>query len=212
MMKRCHSEFLIEEFRVSKMCYFTFVMKQEEQCEGGLSSTVLWERGAETPLRDPITTNSRMTRVILTYCFLTILTSCSQANLLTYKHRKYYKENSIISSDSTFKLNQNACYNRPGVIDEEFCYDLTLKFVDTSAAKTKTILDLQTDTLIVKAGYGIFSVWNWSDENNKVSGQIEILKWDKNEVILKENILAVDLRRKETKKFVGTRTFKRNDG
>jgi len=38
---------------VSEMCYFTFVIKQEEPCEGRLSSTVLWERGGETPLRDP---------------------------------------------------------------------------------------------------------------------------------------------------------------
>ncbi len=53
MMEQCHSEFPIEEVRVSKMCYFTFVMKQEEPCEGRLSSTVLWERGGETPLRDP---------------------------------------------------------------------------------------------------------------------------------------------------------------
>jgi hypothetical protein len=132
--------------------------------------------------------------------------------LLTYQHKKYYKENSIITSDSIFELYQNVCYNRPGVIDEEFCYVLTLKIIDTSAAKTKGILDLQADTLIVKAGYGIFSVWNWSDENNKVSGQIEIIKWDKNEVVLRENIQANDFSRKETKKFIGTRTFKRKDG
>lgn len=140
------------------------------------------------------------------------MTSCSQTNLLTYKHKKYYKDNSIITSDPTFKLYQNVCYNNPGVIDEEFCYYLTLKFIDTTSAKTKMIIDLQTDTLIVKAGYGIFSVWNWSDENNKVSGQIEILKWEKNEITLNENVKAVDLRRKETKKFVGTRTYKRKVG
>lgn len=153
-----------------------------------------------------------MKKLILTYFILTILTSCSQTNLLTYKHKKYYKENSIITNDSIFKLYQNVCYNRPRVIDEEFCYGLTLKFIDTSAAKTKRTLDLQADTLIVKAGYGIFSVWNWSDENNKVSGQIEIIKWDKNEVILRENIQVNDFGRNETKKFVGTRTFKRKDG
>lgn len=31
-MKQCHSKFQIEEFRVSKMCYFTFMMKQVEPC------------------------------------------------------------------------------------------------------------------------------------------------------------------------------------
>jgi hypothetical protein len=132
--------------------------------------------------------------------------------LLSYKHKKYFKENSIITSDPTFKLYQNICYDRPGIIDEEFCYSLTLRFIDTTAARTKRILDLQTDTLIVKAGYEIFSIWNWSEENNNISGQIEILKWDKNEVLLKENIKAVDFRRKETRKFAGTRTFKRKNG
>ncbi len=36
---------------VSEM-YFTFVIEQEEPCEGRLSSTVPWERRGETPLRD----------------------------------------------------------------------------------------------------------------------------------------------------------------
>ena len=57
MEKQYHSEFPIEEFRVSKMCYFTFVMKQEEPCEGRLSYTVLWERRGVTPLRDPTIDN-----------------------------------------------------------------------------------------------------------------------------------------------------------
>jgi hypothetical protein len=150
-----------------------------------------------------------MTRLVLTYCILTILASCSRTNLLTYKHKKNYKEKSIITSDPNFKLDQNVCYNRPAVIDEEFCYHLTLKFIDAAAAITKRILDLQADTLMVKAGYGTVSVWNWSDENSKVTGQIEILKWDKDEIILKENIRVIDLRRKETKRFMGTRSFKR---
>ena len=34
--------------------YHTFVIKQEEPCEGRLSSTVLWEREGEIPSRDPI--------------------------------------------------------------------------------------------------------------------------------------------------------------
>jgi hypothetical protein len=97
------------------------------------------------------------------------------------------------------------------VIDEEYCYTLSLEIIDTTAAKTKIMLDLQTDALIVKARYGRYSVWNWNDENNTVSGQIEILKWDQNKVILKENIRAADFRRKEEKRFVGTSVFKRQE-
>lgn len=152
-----------------------------------------------------------MPRVILTYCILTILASCSRTNLLTYKHRKFFKEDSLIKSDTTFTLYQTVCYNRPGVIDEEFCYELTLTFLDTAAAKAKKILNLATDTLIVKSRYGAFSVWNWGDEHNKVTGQIEIVAWDKNTVTLKENIHVSDFRRKETKNYKGTRTYKRKE-
>jgi hypothetical protein len=150
-----------------------------------------------------------MTKSLFFFCILIYLTSCSRGNLLTYTHKKYYEENSSITSNSTFELYQTVCYNNPRIIDEEFCYYLTLNFIDTTAAKAKRTLDLKADTLIVKATYGMYSVWNWSDENNKLSGLIKILKWDKNEVVLSENIRADDLRRKETKKLIGTRTFKR---
>jgi hypothetical protein len=153
-----------------------------------------------------------MKKLILTNCILIILAPCSQTNLLTYKHKKYYSENSIITSDSVFKLYQNVCYNRPGVIDEEFCHELTLTFLDTTAAKIKKILNLATDTLIVKSHYGIFSVWNWDDENNKVSGQIEIINWSNDGITLSENIITNDQRRKEIKKYKGTRTFNKKEG
>ena len=153
-----------------------------------------------------------MKRLILTYCILTILTSCSRTNLLTYKNKKFYEENSIILSDTTTKLYQRILYNRPGIIDEEFSYDLTLTFLDTAAARTKKILNLETDTLIIKSRYGVFSIWNWEVENNKVSGQIEIVAWDKNSITLKENIYVSDFRRNETRNYNGTRTYKREEG
>lgn len=154
-----------------------------------------------------------MTRLALTYLIISlVLTSCVSSNVLTYQKRKYYTENNIITSDTIFKLYQNACYNKPGVIDEEFCYYLKLTFIDTSAAKTKRILDLETDTSIVRSEYGIFSVWNWSNENNKTKGKIEIIHWDRDSIILKENVIATDYRRKDTKRFKGTRTFTRKEG
>lgn len=152
------------------------------------------------------------TRIILSICILTIFTSCGRFNLLTYKNKKYYTENSIITKHATFELYQHVCYNRPNMIDDEFCYYLKLNFVDTSAAKAKKIINIQTDTSIIHVKYGIVSIWNWEDENNQLSGKIEILKWDKDEVILQENIKVVDFRRKETKKFVGKRTYLRKNG
>ena len=141
-----------------------------------------------------------------------ILSSCVGSNVLTYKDREHFKENSVITSSTTFKLYQHACYNKPEILDEEFCYYLTLVFLDTAAAKTKKVLDLQTDTNIVRAEYGIFSIWNWSDEHNDVSGQIKITQWDNDQVTLIEDVIAKDHRRNETKKFKGTRTFVRQDG
>lgn len=162
---------------------------------------------------EPLPPIEKMTRFQLTYLtLLLVLTSCVSSNVLTYKNRQHFKENSIITSDTIFKLYQNVCYNKPRVIDEEYCYYLKLTFLDTTAAKTNKTLDLQTDTNIVKAEYGIFSVWNWNNENNKVSGRIEITLWDKDKVTLKENIVATDYRRKESKKFKGIRTFTRKDG
>lgn len=147
----------------------------------------------------------------ITYLVIVLLlTSCFNSNVLTYKNRTHYLEQSSISSDTTFQLTQSICYNEPQVIDEEYCYTLKLTFLDTFTAKTKRILDLETDTTIVKAEYGKFSVWNWSSENNHVKGTIEITFWDSNKVTLMENLVATDFRRKEKIKFKGTRSFTRN--
>lgn len=154
-----------------------------------------------------------MNPIHFTYLIIILVfTSCFGSNVLTYKTKTHFSEDNIISSDSTFKLNQRVCYNKPGVIDEEFCYELKITFLDTTAAKAKQTLDLQIDTNIVKVDYGIFSVWNWSNENNKVSGQIEINNWNCDKVTIRENVIATDYRRKETKKFKGTRTFTRREG
>lgn len=139
------------------------------------------------------------------------MTSCSGTNILNYKYKKRYHENSTIRSDESFTLIQSVCFNEPRVRDEEFCYTLHLIFLDTIAAKTKKNLNLETDTLIVKSSYRIFSVWNWEDENNKVTGQIKIVAWNKNSITLKENICVSDFRRNETTNFKGTRTYRRKE-
>jgi hypothetical protein len=154
-----------------------------------------------------------MLRIFSILFFIVLLeSSCSHNNLLTYKHRKYYREKSIITSDSTLKLLQSVSYNVPNIIDEEFSYDLTLQFIDTTAAIEKGILNLSTDTTIVKSNYSVFSAWDWDDYGNKVEGTIEIITWDKNSITLKENIQTFGVRRKEIKKYKGTRIFYRKEG
>lgn len=139
-----------------------------------------------------------------------MLTSCGK-NVLTYKYRLFYKENSVISGDSIFSLHQKVCYNNPTMIDEEFCYYLKLQFLDTTAAKKKKTLDLINDSNIINAEYGIFSIWNWnwSDVNNKVTGKVKIIRWDRNGITIKKKIIALDYRRDKTQKFIGKRTYRR---
>lgn len=138
-----------------------------------------------------------------------MLTSCINTNISTSRPGRYFKQENSIRSDSTFKLIQKVCFNIPRLIDEEYCYVLTLKFLDISKAKSKKTLDLQTDTLIVKASYNKFSIWDWSGEITNVSGQIEILKWKKNKVVLKQNITAIDTNGNKTQKFVGKILFRK---
>jgi hypothetical protein len=153
-----------------------------------------------------------MTGKLLTYLILILLTSSCGKNLLTYKHRMHYREDNIIDSVNNSKLCQSVGYNRPGVVDEEFYYELRITFLDSAAAKTKRVLDLEKDSSIVHVTYGIFSVWSWEAEKNTVKGQIEIKNWDPSGITLKENIVATNFTRKETKKYKGTRTFKRKKG
>ena len=156
-----------------------------------------------------------MSQQILT--FLSLLLSAtvrgqSDKNLLAYKDSIYYTERNIILTDKQFSLHQDIWFNVPGVIDEEFAYTLTLVFLEPEAARKRKVLNLSTDTTIVKSTYGVFSVWNWSDENNQVSGKIEITEWKRRRITVKENISVLDIRRNERLKFVGTRTFKRQKG
>jgi hypothetical protein len=100
---------------------------------------------------------------ILLLIFLSLLLlSCSRKNVLSWSQKPYYRaesvrEDSLLSEDSQAGLSQSVCYNAPGVVDEEFCYDLELHFIDTASAKTKKDLDLEKDTAIVRSSFGIFS-------------------------------------------------------
>lgn len=155
---------------------------------------------------------NKMIRLILISNFLLIFSSCSYKNLLKYKHKKNYQEKSVIKSDSKLKLYQNVCYGRPNTADAGFCYKLKLTFLDSINAKNKRILNIEKDTLIIKCSYDKSSAWFYGSDKNKITGQIEIIKWGLNEIILKENIIITDSDWKERNKFKGTRSFKRTEG
>lgn len=147
-------------------------------------------------------------RLIFSFFLLCTFVSCSWQNLLNYKYFEHYEEKNFFVIDKDVQLSQSICYNKPHIIDEEHCYDLNLIFLDSSLAILKKKIDLETDTSIVKVNYGIFSIWNWRDENNHISGHVEILAWNNESITLKEDILVVDHRRNNAKKLKGKRVFK----
>ncbi|MCL2131218.1 MAG: lipoprotein, partial [Lentimicrobiaceae bacterium] len=106
-----------------------------------------------------------MRRILLTLTLLTALSSCS--NVLMYKHKRYYTEQNTIQNDTVFQLCQDVYYNpqKRGwkVIDAWHNRYLCLTFLDTNTAKTKKILNIETDTLIVTTKYGVTSVWDWNE-------------------------------------------------
>jgi hypothetical protein len=63
--------------------------------------------------------------------------------------------------------------------------------------------------MIVKSRYVIFSMNDIKDEDNKITGHIKILSWKKNSIRLKENIIVSDYKRNETKRYKGTRKYRR---
>lgn len=150
-----------------------------------------------------------MIRLIFAFGLLLMLAACSKANLLTYRYRLHFDEESIIKNDNVLILTQSIDFNLPRSVDEEYSYELQLIFIDPDAAKKKKVLNLETDTLIVQSSFGLFSVWRWDDADTKVSGQIKILNWHKNSIRLKENVFVVDTIEKTSNKYIGRRTFHR---
>ncbi|MEZ4893161.1 MAG: hypothetical protein R3A50_01395 [Saprospiraceae bacterium] len=138
---------------------------------------------------------------------LIILSACHAPNLLTYKHKRFYSEKSIIVKDSMISLEQTVYYDKPNSVDEEFFHDLSLWIVDTIAAKSKKRLNLETDIAILQADYRTFSVWNWSAENNKVTGTVNIISWSNDRIKLKENVVIYDYKRDCIIRFKGKRVF-----
>jgi hypothetical protein len=146
---------------------------------------------------------------IFTLIFL--LASCSTTNLLTYKYKRHYSESSWISRDTVKNLVQEICHSKPRVIDAGYCHSLSITFKDTSEAITRKILHLEKDTAIINCKYGILSVWFWDygeSGKSKISGEIEILRWSKHKIKLREDIRILDERLEKTYKLKGKRVFR----
>lgn len=130
--------------------------------------------------------------IFLIYSALFLFSACSPTNQLHYKCRRHFYEENVIRIKPPFTLSQDICYNRPRVHDEEYCHTLTFTFLDTTAAKAKRVLNLETDTAIVNTDYGVYSTWLWGEEPFLVSGRIEILAWNRRRIRLKEQVVVVN--------------------
>lgn len=148
-----------------------------------------------------------MTKTLQIIIILSACISCNSSNILKYKNQRFFEEKSVISLKEKNVLYQQVCYDKPKVIDEAYCHTLKITFIDLEEAKRKRFIDIKADSAIVKLDYSISSVWNWSDEKNEITGNIEILKWGNKEVKLKEHIHINDIRRKEKVHFKGRREF-----
>ena len=150
-----------------------------------------------------------MKRLVLIFTVLIAFCSCCSPILrykLATKNKQYYKEENTIENDSVFGLCQKVSFCPP-IIDGGHVSHFCLTFLDTNAAKTKKVLHLETDTLIVKAKYDFWSVWFWGGyKYDKIKGTIKIVQWDAEKIILKENIKVV-IDRRRNKKYTGKRTF-----
>jgi hypothetical protein len=147
-----------------------------------------------------------------------ILLSCTSSNVLSHRRKKYFKEGSEFYvyrygplADSLFTLSQWVRFDNPKSIDEEYVEGITLQILDTTAAKQKVVLNLATDTTIVKAYYGLQNFMSYL--NPKVyrpNGEITILKWTREEIAVKEDIIVKHNDLKKPIIFKGKRTFVRN--
>jgi hypothetical protein len=128
-------------------------------------------------------------------------------NALRLKEKRYYAEKNTFSSDTTVNLRQEVCYNKPGVIDEEYCFILNIIISDTLKAKQLKKIDLAKDSSIIKCTWDLLSVWNWEDESTTISGIVTIVSWTKKAIEVDLNVEAYDNRHKEGYSYKGRRRF-----
>jgi hypothetical protein len=149
-----------------------------------------------------------MKKILPLFAFFVVFVSCDSLYIFLNNQKIRCTKHNTIQNDTIFRLEQTIYCNIPNTIDAWSYRMLYLTFLDTNAAKMKKILNLKTDTLIVKTEYRGWSVWDWDeDADYKVKGKIEILQWDTNKIVLKENIFITDYKRREKKKYIGKRNF-----
>jgi hypothetical protein len=131
---------------------------------------------------------------------------CNTTNQLELHKNDYYKEKTHIELGSEVKLFQKIAYNHPKETDK-YWTELSFTLKDTLRFIEKQTFDLTKDTAIVSCKYGYFTNTDWKNYNYKISGTLTLIEWKIGCIILKEDILVEDFKRKEKKWYKGYRTF-----
>jgi hypothetical protein len=97
--------------------------------------------------------------------------------------------------------------DEPGVMNEQFQLELRVLLLDTSAAKKRTILYIGRDTAIINSYFDIVSPLDWQEEDNTVTGSLEIVSWTASAMKVKMDLRVVDKKRSRHYVYKGTRTF-----
>ena len=148
-------------------------------------------------------------KIIGCLLFLVSLSSSivAQENILELYEEEFFEETLHLKKGKLRTLNFSVLYNHPKYIDEEFIHYFKV-YIPKSDMVEGNILVLNKDS-ILKVDYDLFSIWDWSDENNQVSGDIEILEVNRRSVKVRMHFLIDDIRRDSQLKVNGIRVFEK---
>jgi len=145
----------------------------------------------------------------LTHVGQSVINGQKEINLFSCKDSINYSEGTIKIRDTLFTeiiyQYSDTSYAHVHLLD--------IAILNPVIAKKKRVLNLTSDTLIVKAKYR-FDICPAIDDrdisNGKVFGRIEIIDLGRKKATVKFDLYTFDVTGLEKRKFIGTRTFRKN--
>lgn len=144
----------------------------------------------------------------LAILFTSVICFGQHEDVFNQKDKKHYTEQSTFFPGGPVPgFIHYLRYDEPGVMNEQFQLELRVKLLDTAAAKKKKLLYIGKDTAIIHIYFDIASLLDWQDEDNAVTGSLEILSWTSTAMEVKMDLRVVDKKRNRQYLYKGTRTF-----
>lgn len=135
-----------------------------------------------------------------------MLVKSQPINVLRLKDQDHYSEKNILFLKYPTTLTQEICYNKPNVIDEEYCMILALTIIDTAKAMQLQWLNLR-DTSAIKCVFDWQSVWQWQDRETSISGRVKIISLTNDSIEVEFDIEVFDYNFKRTYIYNKKRAF-----